>query len=104
VTLRVRWDVPNLRTQVGMRVLWAVFAAARSRLGMRLAEWSVQRDHLHLIVEPEGEKELSRAMQGLCIRIAKRLNKALGRRGRVFADRYHSVPLTKPRQVRNALV
>ena len=103
VTLRVRRDVPNLRTQVTMKVLWTAFAAAKNRLGVRLAQWSVQRDHLHLLVEPEDEDALSRGMQGLKIRIAKALNKALGRRGSVFADRFHAVPLRRPRQVRNAL-
>ena len=103
VTLRLRRDVPSLRTQVGMRVVWRVFAAARERLGVRLAQWAVQRDHLHLIVEPASHAALSRGMQGLCVRLAKQLNRALGRRGRVFADRFHGVPLRSPRQTRNAL-
>src|SRR5438132_8198657 len=42
-------------------------------------------------------------MQGLAIRIAKRLNRALGRGGRVFSDRYHAHVLRTPREVRNAL-
>jgi hypothetical protein len=29
-------------------------------------------------------------MQGLCIRLARRLNSLAGRRGKVFADRYHA--------------
>jgi hypothetical protein len=70
---------------------------------MRLVQWSAQRDHLHLLVEPESEKALSRGVQGLCIRLAKSLNKVFDRRGRVFADRYHGVPLRSPRQTRNAL-
>jgi REP element-mobilizing transposase RayT len=103
VTLRLRRDVPNLRSQLGMRVVWRVFAAARGRLGLRLVDWSAQRDHVHLIVEPESEKSLSRGVQGLCFRLAKSINRVFGRRGRVFADRYHGVPLRSPRQTRNAL-
>ncbi|HEY4116992.1 MAG TPA: transposase [Byssovorax sp.] len=103
VTLRLRRSVPNLRSQLGMQVVWRTFAAARDRLGVRLVHWSAQRDHLHLIVEPESEKALSRGVQGLCIRLAKSINRAFGRRGRVFADRYHGVPLRSPRQTRNAL-
>ena len=103
VTLRLRRDVPNLRSQLGMQVVWRVFAAARDRLGVRLVHWSVQRDHVHLIVEPQSEKALSRGVQGLCIRLAKSVNRAFARRGRVFADRYHCVPLRSPRQTRNAL-
>jgi REP element-mobilizing transposase RayT len=103
VTLRLRRDVPNLRSQLGMQVVWRAFSAARERLGMRLVHWSAQRDHLHLIVEPDSQKALSRGVQGLCIRLAKSLNRVFGRRGRVFADRYHGVPLRSPRQTRNAL-
>src|SRR6185369_15129848 len=65
--------------------------------------WAVQRDHLHLVVEPVSKRGLSRAMQGLCIRFAKRLNGELGRRGRVFGDRYHEVVLDSPRKTRNAV-
>jgi hypothetical protein len=103
VTLRLRRDVPNLRSQVGMQVVWRVFKAARDRVGVRLVQWSAQRDHLHLIVEPESERALSRGVQGLCIRFAKAVNRVFSRRGSVFADRYHGVPLRSPRQTRNAL-
>jgi REP-associated tyrosine transposase len=103
VTMRLARGVPNLRSQRLMRVVWRVFGAARDRLGARLVHWAVQRDHVHLIVEPEGKGALSRAMQGLCIRFAKRLNAELGRRGRVFGDRYHEVLLDSPRKTRHAL-
>lgn len=46
---------------------------------------------------------LARGVQGLSVRIARALNRAWGRRGRVFADRYHSRALHTPREVRNAL-
>ena len=41
-------------------------------------------------------------MLALNIRIAKRANRVLGRKGRLFADRYHVTTLRTPRQVRNA--
>jgi hypothetical protein len=42
-------------------------------------------------------------VQGLAVRIAKALNKLMDRRGKVFADRFHSRVLHKPKQVRHAL-
>jgi len=42
-------------------------------------------------------------MQGLTIRIAKRLNRVMGRRGAVFADRYHEHVLRSPSEVARAL-
>src|SRR5262249_50033975 len=47
---------------------------------------------------------LSRGMQGLSIRIAKRVNRRLKRRGSLFADHYHAHELKKPREVRNTIV
>jgi hypothetical protein len=42
-------------------------------------------------------------MQGLKIRIARRLNALFGRRGTPFTDRYHAVPITSPRQARHCI-
>ena len=71
---------------------------------MRIIHDSVQGNHLHLIVEAEDQAALSRGMQGLAIRLARRLNALARRHGPVFVDRYHSHPLKTPREVRNALV
>jgi hypothetical protein len=43
-------------------------------------------------------------MQGLAIRVARRINRAEGRKGRLFAERYHARILRSPREVRRALV
>ena len=42
-------------------------------------------------------------MQGLAVRCARKLNRLWGRKGTVFADRYHDHVLRTPREVRNAL-
>lgn len=47
---------------------------------------------------------VARGLQGLAIRVAKAVNRGLGRRGAVWADRSHVRDLTTPREVRNALV
>ena len=48
--------------------------------------YSVQHNHLHLLAEGDGPKEFSSGTRSLCIRIAKHLNRALGRKGRLFKD------------------
>ena len=68
-----------------------------------MIHYSIQRDHLHLIVEAADTERLSRGMQGLLGSMAKRLNKLWSRMGRVVADRFHDRILKTPRQVRNAL-
>ena len=70
----------------------------------RITGYSVQYDHVHLIVEASGRTELSTGMRSLTIRIARSVNDLVGRRGRFWADRWHGRALTSPRQVRTALI
>src|SRR3989454_4719395 len=103
VTLRARQGLPSLRTDAAFPALQKGLAQA-SRSGLRILQFSIQNDHVHLIVEAVDRHALSRGVQGLAIRIAKRLNRVLGRRGRVWADRYHARALRTPREMRAALV
>lgn len=70
----------------------------------RVVEFSVQTDHVHLLVEAADKESLSRGMQGLASNMARRVNREVGRRGRFWADRFHARALQSPRAVRNALV
>ena len=81
----------------------AAFAAGCERNGFRLCHYAILNDHLHFLVEARDRRALGRGLQGLLIRIARALNKAWGRRGKVFADRYHDRILKTPREVRNAI-
>jgi putative transposase len=102
VTVRVREDVRNLRTRVCFRALAGAFRAGRERFGFRMVGYSVQGNHIHFLVEGGDAQALSRGMQGLTIRMAKALNRTLGRSGKVFADRYHSHILRTPTEVARA--
>jgi REP element-mobilizing transposase RayT len=95
--------LPSLRRKDVFASVRAAFARA-SRDGFRLLHFSVQPDHVHLIVEADGTSELRRGIQGLAIRVARRINRVLGLRGRIWGDRYHARALATPREVRNALV
>ena len=57
-----------------------------------------------MIVEAIDTKALSRGMQGLAIRLARRVNAMLGARGQFWDERFHSRELVSPRAVRNAIV
>ena len=103
VTVRVRPGVGYLRSYRPARIVQQALADARERFGVRVVHYSIQGNHLHLIVEAEKRAALARAMQGLGIRLAKRLNALAQRHGAVFADRYHARPLRTRREVANAV-
>jgi hypothetical protein len=79
-------------------------ATRRDPKHFRVVHFSVQRDHVHLLVEATNERELSRGVRSVSIRIARAVNRLLVRRGRFWADRWHGHELTSPREVRNGIV
>jgi hypothetical protein len=102
--------LPRLRSKPEYAALRAAFAAgctggagAASGGAFRLCHYAILNDHLHFLVEGRDRNALSRGIQGLLVRVAKALNKLWGRRGSVFADRYHDRILKTPREVRNAI-
>jgi len=93
----------NLRSRRSFRVLSRAFAGGCDRHGFRLVHYSVQGNHIHLVVEAPDEVSLARGLQGLAVRIARGLNRMMGRKGKVFADRYHSHVLRTPSEVARAV-
>jgi hypothetical protein len=100
VTLRVRDHVWNLRTRRCFQPIHRAFCKGCDRFGLRLVHYSVQGNHLHLLVEADDALALRRGLQGLAIRIARALNRVMGATGKVFADRYHAQLLDGPARVR----
>ena len=78
------------------------FAERRRRF--RVVHFSIQPDHLHLIVEAGSAKSLSRGLQGLLLHVARLVNRRLQRRGKLFAQRFHARALASPLEVRRAVV
>jgi REP element-mobilizing transposase RayT len=77
---------------------------AASRDAFRILHFSIQDNHIHLIVEATDKVSLSRGMQRLDARIARAVNDAIGARGSFWRERYHARELQTPRSVRNAIV
>jgi REP element-mobilizing transposase RayT len=103
VTLRLLDGLPTLRRPETHAVLVNALAAGTERLGMRVVHYSAMSNHLHLLCEASDAASLSKGMQGLCVRVARALNRHWNRRGPVFEDRFHSRPLRSPAEVHRAL-
>jgi hypothetical protein len=103
VTLRVQPGVRSLREPRVFAAVLSGLVAGRRRSGFRLVHFSVQRDHVHLLVEAGNRRLLARGLQGLSIRIARAVNRVLDRHGRLFGDRYQSRVLSSPDAVKSAL-
>lgn len=118
ITTKLLPGLPSLRRAgeaASIRAAWAqAQAAADARAGagrgrgrsapFQVVHYSIQSNHMHLIVEAPDRAALTSGMRSLLVRIARALNRIWNRSGRVFADRFHERALRTPREVRNALV
>lgn len=102
VTYRVVGGLPTLRREdLRAAIVDAIRGAHKD--GYRVCHFAIQSNHIHLIVEADDNATLSRGMQGLAVRMARRINYVLDRTGKVFAERYHAHELRSLREVYNAL-
>lgn len=99
----------TVRLRAGGMRLEKVHAAVRQvltdlhdlRSDFRVIDYSIQDDHLHFVVEADTAAALRFGGYALPIRLGKRINAALGRSGRLLADRHHRRTLATPREVKN---
>ena len=104
VTLRAR--IAQLRSQFVFPTIQLALLRATRRAAerFRIVHFSVQHNHVHLLVEASDRRALSSGMSGLAIRIACYVNDLLSRHGRFWAERWHERALTTPLEVRRAIV
>lgn len=109
VTMRVVDGVGSLRQRDYFLALRAATKVAGRRADFRIVHMSIQRTHVHMIVEADSQRSLSTGLQAFTISTARRINQAWSaqhgprRRGQVLQDRYHARPLASPRDVRNTI-
>lgn len=111
IILRASPDVGSLRRRRPYEAIRAAIEGAAERGFIRIVHASVQRDHVHLLVEAPDARALASGMQGLQVSAARRVNAALAidqgldepRRGRVFITHYQAEILRTPEQARRAL-
>jgi hypothetical protein len=108
VVLRVVPAVGSMRRRSLYKAMRDATITAALRERIRIVHISIQRTHVHLLVEAENKTALGRGLQGFQISAARNINSALAagyrrRRGAVFADRYHLEVITSPTRARHAL-
>jgi REP element-mobilizing transposase RayT len=103
VTVRVRSGLPSLRSGRFVGELRASLQKGCERGDFRVVHYSVQTDHVHLVVESAGKRALACGMKSIGARLARAVHRAFALAGPVLDGRYHLRVLRTPREVRNAL-
>lgn len=103
VTLKVRSELPSLRSRRFVAELERSWRTACDRGRFRLVHYSIQADHAHLIVEAASARDLACGLKAIAARFARAANRVFRRAGPVLADRAHVHVLRTPSEVRNAI-
>lgn len=86
----------NIKNKFALRLLKRAIVRARLT-GLRVIHFSLQSNHVHLIIEPINNDILTKGMRSLTITFAKGLQK-----GKVQVERYHLHVLRSIKEARNA--
>jgi REP element-mobilizing transposase RayT len=103
VMLRTLASVPRLRQRDGYEAIRRALLVFVGAASFRVVHISIQRNHLHLIVEAAHKDALRRGMQRFAIRAARALNERFERSGKVFAFRYKAKQIKTADYARNAI-
>jgi REP element-mobilizing transposase RayT len=109
IVMRIVPGIGSLRRRAMYKAIREATIIAALRERFRIVHVSLQRTHVHMLVEAESKDALARGMQGFQISAARNINTVLAgrygrRRGKVFADRYHAEIITSPTRARRALL
>lgn len=86
-----------IKNKICLRLLKKAILNSRKH-GLRIIHFSLQSNHVHLIVEAETNQILTKGMRSLTVTFAKGLD-----RGRVQLDRFHLHVLKSLRETKNAV-
>ena len=101
--LRCREDVPRLRQRCMFEAIRRSLVPYVGGEAFRIIHISIQHNHLHLITEAANEAALTEGMRSFTIRVAKAINRAWGREGKVFKFRYKAKQIRSREYARNVL-
>jgi REP element-mobilizing transposase RayT len=87
----------SLRNKQGLKLLKRAISNSRTH-GLKVIHFSLQSNHVHLILEATSNAILTKGMRSLTITFAKGLA-----RGRLQVERYHLHVLKSLRETRNAI-
>ena len=102
ITVKLIDGLPNLRTKKMHDAFKKALVLAKA-YGLRVLQYSLEKNHAHLVVECDSNQILGSAMKSFGSSFGKAVRKVAGGVGSVFKGRYHLSVLINPTKVRNSL-
>ncbi|MBP9682556.1 MAG: transposase [Bacteriovorax sp.] len=102
LTIKVRSNKADIKSKKILKALHHAIKRARLKK-LKVVHYTLEFNHLHLLIECESHQILHQGMQALGISLAKAINKIKLLKGSVYKHRYHFRRLATRRELKNAL-
>lgn len=102
LTIKVRENKADIKNKQVLKILH--YAIRRSRIkGLRIIHYTLEYNHIHLLVEAADKQTVHQGMQSFGITFAKKINAIKRLKGTVYKHRYHLRKINSPRELKNVL-
>jgi REP element-mobilizing transposase RayT len=102
ITIKVRENKADIQNKKVLKALHQAIKRARAK-SLKLIHYTLEYNHIHILVEIDNHQILGKAMQAFGISLAKNINKVKALKGAVYKHRYHLRKITTPTELRNVL-
>lgn len=90
ITMRVNYQQMQLEPEVVKELYLKVVEEAKLKYIFRIESFCIMNNHVHLVVKPGIDEDLSRIMQWINGVFAVRFNRMMGISGRFWGQRFYS--------------
>lgn len=102
LTIKIDKQKAGLKSKAVLSLLHKAIKNAR-KLGLGIVHYTLEYDHIHMLVEARDNETLAKGMQSFGICFSKGINKLKGLKGQVYKSRYHLRILKTPREIKNVV-
>lgn len=102
LTIKIAKEKSNLKNKEVLSILKRAILNSR-KMGLRVIHFTLEYDHIHLLIEAENNHLLGKGMQSFGVTLSKAINKLKKTSGQVYRHRYHFRKITSARQLKNVM-
>ena len=103
LTIKVKDNKADIKNKRILKCLHHAIKRARFQ-GLRILHYTLEYNHVHLVIESTHHSELHKGMQAFGISFAKQINKYKRLKGTVYKHRYHQRILKTKREFKHAIL
>ncbi len=99
LTIKVKKKKAEIKNKSVLKILKRAILNARKQ-GLRVIHFSLEYDHVHLLIEADNNLILGKGMQAFGVTLSKAINRLKKLKGGVYKHRYHFRQISSTRELK----